>query len=92
MRDIMLPSFTAQYGYKIKLCATDVVLACAAVLEGVVSELFSVFLSSTIGGGENCRRRQIFMFHFPSTFFVYKAKLLHQICEPVWPSGKALGW
>ena len=51
MRDIMLPSFTAQYGYKIKLCATDVVLACAAVLEGVVSELFSVFLSSTIGGG-----------------------------------------
>ena len=33
----MLPSFAAQYGYKIKLCATDVVLACAAVLEGVVS-------------------------------------------------------
>ena len=37
MQDIMLPSFAAQYGYKIKLCATDVVLACAAVLEGVVS-------------------------------------------------------
>ncbi|KAK7088800.1 hypothetical protein V1264_022672 [Littorina saxatilis] len=35
MQDIVLPSFWAQYGYKTKLCASDVVLACAAVLEGV---------------------------------------------------------
>ncbi|KAK7462004.1 hypothetical protein BaRGS_00038586 [Batillaria attramentaria] len=35
MQDIVLPSFSAQYGYKTKLCAADVVLACAAVLEGV---------------------------------------------------------
>jgi hypothetical protein len=39
MQDIVLPSFSAQYGYKVKLCATDVVLACAAVLEGVVSHI-----------------------------------------------------
>ena len=36
-QDIVLPSFVAHYGYKSKLSASDMVLACAAVLEGVVS-------------------------------------------------------
>ncbi|XP_076453006.1 cell division control protein 45 homolog [Babylonia areolata] len=35
MQDLILPSFIAHYGFKIKLCAADVVLGCAAVLEGV---------------------------------------------------------
>ncbi|KAL8566410.1 hypothetical protein ACOMHN_011988 [Nucella lapillus] len=34
-QDLVLPSFMAQYGFRIKLCAADMVLACAAVLEGV---------------------------------------------------------
>ncbi|PVD33123.1 hypothetical protein C0Q70_08572 [Pomacea canaliculata] len=35
MQDIVVPSFTAQCGYKTRLSATDVVLACVAVLEAV---------------------------------------------------------
>lgn len=31
--DIVIPSFNAQYGYRNKLCASDVVLACCALLE-----------------------------------------------------------
>ncbi|XP_071094476.1 cell division control protein 45 homolog [Haliotis cracherodii] len=34
MQDIVIPSFSAQYGYRNKLCATDAVYACCAVLEG----------------------------------------------------------
>lgn len=39
MQDIVVPSFTAQCGYKTRLSATDMVLACVAVLEAVVSRV-----------------------------------------------------
>ena len=38
--DVILPSFFAQYGYKNKLCATDVVHVTAAVLETSVSWVY----------------------------------------------------
>ena len=59
MQDIMLPSFAAQYGYKIKLCATDVVLACAAVLEGVVSVCLCVYVCKC-----GCGCDSVYMFDF----------------------------
>ncbi|XP_033747411.1 cell division control protein 45 homolog isoform X3 [Pecten maximus] len=34
-QDVVFPSFFAQYGYKNKLCATDVVLGCVATLESI---------------------------------------------------------
>ncbi len=37
--ELFLPSFHAQYGYKNKFCAADVVRACEALLESVVSPL-----------------------------------------------------
>ncbi|RUS81435.1 hypothetical protein EGW08_010819 [Elysia chlorotica] len=36
-QDIVLPSFTMQFGYRNLLCATDYVLACAATLESMDS-------------------------------------------------------
>ena len=35
--DVVIPSFNVQYGYKNKLCAADVVQACVATLESIVS-------------------------------------------------------
>ncbi|BFZ04616.1 hypothetical protein BsWGS_07655 [Bradybaena similaris] len=35
IQDVIIPSFTMQYGYKHLLCATDFVYACAASLESV---------------------------------------------------------
>lgn len=35
VQDVILPSFSLQYGYKNLMCATDYVLACTAVLESV---------------------------------------------------------
>jgi len=40
--DVILPSFFAQYGFKNKLCATDVAYVMAATLEHNVSEWFLV--------------------------------------------------
>ena len=37
--DVILPSFFAQYGYRNKLCATDVAYVIASVLENTVSKL-----------------------------------------------------
>ncbi|XP_063448909.1 cell division control protein 45 homolog [Mytilus trossulus] len=34
-QDVVIPSFSAQYGYKNKLCAADYVLACVATLENI---------------------------------------------------------
>ena len=39
--DLFLPSFNAQYGYKNKVCASDIVYACEAVLETVEKNLSS---------------------------------------------------
>ena len=35
--DVILPSFFAQYGFKNKLCATDVTYVTAAILENMVN-------------------------------------------------------
>ena len=61
----MLPSFAAQYGYKIKLCATDVVLACAAVLEGVVSVCLCVYVCKC-----GCGCDSVYMFDFCFVWFL----------------------
>lgn len=37
--DVILPSFFAQYGFKNKLCATDVAHATVAILENTVSKV-----------------------------------------------------
>lgn len=37
---MIVPSFSAQYGYKNKLCAMDVTLSCASILEAIVSANF----------------------------------------------------
>ncbi|KAJ8312699.1 hypothetical protein KUTeg_010072, partial [Tegillarca granosa] len=34
-QDVIVPSFSAQYGYKNKLCAMDVTLSCASILEAI---------------------------------------------------------
>jgi len=41
--ELFLPSFHAQYGYRNKLCAADVVRACEALLESMVAICLHLF-------------------------------------------------
>ena len=42
-QDLFLPSFHAQYGYKNKVCAADVIASCEAYLEALVRTSSCVF-------------------------------------------------
>lgn len=43
LQDIVYASFTLQYGYRNKYCASDIVFALLAILEASVSNLLLVF-------------------------------------------------
>jgi len=49
--ELFLPSFHAQYGYRNKLCAADVVQACEALLESMVHNFLLYFYSHHGGNG-----------------------------------------
>ena len=56
--ELFLPSFHAQYGYKNKFCASDVVFACEALLESVVGLLFHLPF--------NVQKKYTLHYHFSS--------------------------
>jgi len=47
--ELFLPSFHAQYGYRNKLCAADVVRACEALLDSMVCVLHILCLQRWVG-------------------------------------------
>ena len=57
-QDLFLPSFHAQYGYKNRYCATDIVYICEAALQSVVS-IIQLLSSGYVGMANYCLRQNI---------------------------------